>query len=176
MEIVIVEPNFDNKDYRSKDLWINRWLDHAKWHNCDKITFMLTDKPVGQHAETVSLKKETKKSAAFPCDPIRERIFNYLVETFPECPADEHKRIVENSNAIDMAETSTGDGKHMLKVVAFLDDLTVVYFVDNKPVHVESFPSPGLMAYTLASADYDSLVATAEQWFLPTVNGEEETK
>ena len=173
MEIVIIEPNFDNKDYRSKDLWIDRWMEHAKKHNCDKITFVLTDQPVGQHTETVVLKKETKETVTFPLDPIREQIFNYLVQTFPCHPFDEHKCIVANSNAIDMVCTCTADRKHTLKVVAYPDDLEVIYFGDNKPVHVDKFPSPGLMAYTLSSADYDSLVATAEQWFLPTVNGKE---
>lgn len=165
MELEVVSPDFQKLDWRSREFFINQWMDAAKKNDCDKVTFVLAERKVERtevlSSETVNLKDDG--------NPVRIVIEDYLNREFPDNSPGQNKYAAYTNDVIGLAHTTTEDEKHSINVYADVLGLQLIFKVDDVPVHIDEYPSPGLMACAIDSVEFNDLINTAIEWWLPTL-------
>jgi len=158
MELEIVYPKYDQLPFSAKDYFIDKWMKVAKEHNCDKVSFVLAEKKI-ENAEII-------RSESVFLNPLERVLMDYMKRTFPE--NDQKEMLVQNEDGlIDLAHTITDD-KHSIKVSLSVQATRIIYMVDNKVVHIDEYPTAGLMALALDGVEFDDLIHDAEVWWLTT--------
>lgn len=158
MELEVVYPKYDQLPFSSKDYFIDKWMRVAKEHNCDKVSFVLAEKKI-ENAEII-------RSESVFLNPLERVITDYMKRTFPE--NDPKEMLIQNEDGlIDLAHTITDDS-HSIKVSLSVQEAQVIYMVDNEVVHIDEYPTSGLMAAALNGVEFDDLIHTAEVWWLTT--------
>ncbi len=159
MELEVVYPKYDQLPFSAKDYFIDKWMRVAEEHNCDKVSFVLAEKKI-ENAEIV-------RSESVFLNPLERVLMDYMHRTFPD--TDPKEMLIQNEDGlIDMAQTSTKDGKHVIHVSLSVQEAQVIYMVDNEVVHIDEYPTSGLMAAALNGVEFDDLVHEAEVWWLTT--------
>lgn len=158
MELEVVYPKYDQLPFSAKDYFIDKWMRVAKEHNCDKVSFVLAEKKI-ENAEII-------RSESVFLNPLERVIIDYMKRTFPD--NDPKEMLVRNDDGlVDLAATITDDN-HSIKVSLSIQSARLVYMVDNKVVHIDEYPTAGLMALALDGIEFDELIHDAEVWWLTT--------
>ena len=130
----------------------------AEEHNCDKMSFVLADKKI-ENAEII-------RAESVFLNPLERVLMDYMKRTFPE--NDPKEMLARNDDGlVDLAHTITND-QHSSKVSLSMQSTRIVYMVDNKVVHIDEYPTAGLMALALDGVEFDELIHDAEVWWLTT--------
>lgn len=159
MELEVVYPKYDQLPFSSKDYFIDRWMRVAKENNCDKVSFVLAEKKI-ENAEII-------RAESVFLNPLERVLMDYMQRTFPE---KEPKEMLVRNDAglVDLAHTTTEDDKHSIQVSLSVQATRIIYMVDNKVVHIDEYPTAGLMAMALNGVEFDDLIHEAEVWWLTT--------
>lgn len=159
MELEVVYPKYDQLSFSSKDYFIDRWMRVAKEYNCDKVSFVLAEKKI-ENAEII-------RSESVFLNPLERVLMDYMQRTFPK---KEPKEMLARNNEglVDLAHTMTEDDKHSIQVSLSVQATRIIYMVDNKVVHIDEYPTAGLMAMALNGIEFDDLIHEAEVWWLTT--------
>lgn len=158
MELEVVYPKYDQLPFSAKDYFIDKWMRVAKEHNCDKVSFVLAEKKI-ENAEIIRTESVFLK-------PLEQVLMDYMKRTFPE--HDPKEMLAKNDDGlVDLAHTITDD-RHSIKVSLSVQEAQVIYMVDNEVVHVDEYPTAGLMAVALNGVEFDDLIHNAEVWWLTT--------
>ena len=158
MELEVVYPKYDQLPFSAKDYFIDKWMRVAKEHNCDKVSFVLAEKKI-ENAEIV-------RSESVFLKPLERVLMDYIHRTFPENDPKE-MLAMNDEGLVDLAHTITDD-RHSIKVSLSIQSTRIYYMVDNKVVHIDEYPTEGLMAAALNGVEFDDLIHTAEVWWLTT--------
>ena len=165
MELEVVCPDLQKLPFRSRDFFIDQWIAAAKKNDCDKVTFVLAERKIERTevlpSETVNLKNDG--------NPVRPVIEDYLNREFPDNSPGQNKYTVYTNDIIGIAHTTTEDEKHSINVYADVTGLQLIFKVDDETVHIEEYPSPGLMACALDGVEFNDLTNSAIEWWLPTL-------
>lgn len=156
MEVVVMCSDLEKMKYNQRRSFIDTWIEAAKRNGCDRIIFDMGEKKVVVPEEPAKEHNEL--------DEIVNIVRQYLVEL---CP-DNDTISISATEPIPLAHTTTEDDKHVLDVQLLINGCMIMYFCDNTLVHTEEFESPGIMLLKLRDMTFDSLVADAELWCLPT--------
>lgn len=157
MELEVVYPKYDQLPFSSKDYFIDKWMRVAKEHNCDKVSFVLAEKKIE--------KAEIIRSESVFLNPLERVLIDYMQRTFPE--KEPKEMLVRNDEGlVDLAHTMTEDNKHSIQVSLSIQATRIIYMVDNKVVHIDEYPTEGLMALALDGVEFDDLIHNAEVWWL----------
>ena len=159
MELEVVYPNYDQLLFSSKDRFIDRWMRVAEEHNCDKVSFVLSEKKI-ENAEII-------RAESVFLNPLERVLADYMQRTFPEKEPKE-MLVRNNEGLVDLAHTMTEDDKHSIQVSLSVQATRIIYIVDNKVVHIDEYPTAGLMAMALNGIEFDELIHEAEVWWLTT--------
>lgn len=159
MELEVVYPNYDQLLFSSKDRFIDRWMRVAEEHNCDKVSFVLSEKKI-ENAEII-------RAESVFLNPLERVLADYMQRTFPEKEPKE-MLVRNNEGLVDLAHTMTEDDKHSIQVSLSVQATRIIYMVDNKVVHIDEYPTAGLMAMALNGIEFDELIHEAEVWWLTT--------
>ena len=159
MELEVVYPNYDQLMFSSKDRFIDRWMRVAEEHNCDKVSFVLSEKKI-ENAEII-------RAESVFLNPLERVLADYMQRTFPEKEPKE-MLVRNNEGLVDLAHTMTEDDKHSIQVSLSVQATRIIYIVDNKVVHIDEYPTAGLMAMALNGIEFDELIHEAEVWWLTT--------
>ena len=159
MELEVVYPNYDQLMFSSKDRFIDRWMRVAEEHNCDKVSFVLSEKKI-ENAEII-------RAESVFLNPLERVLADYMQRTFPEKEPKE-MLVRNNEGLVDLAHTMTEDDKHSIQVSLSVQATRIIYMVDNKVVHIDEYPTAGLMAMALNGIEFDELIHEAEVWWLTT--------
>ena len=159
MELEVVYPKYDQLPFSSKDYFIDRWMRVAKENNCDKVSFVLAEKKI-ENAEII-------RAESVFLNPLERVLMDYMQRTFPE---KEPKEMLARNDAglVDLAHTTTEDDKHSIQVSLSVQATRIIYMVDNNVVHIDEYPTAGLMAMALNGVEFDDLIHEAEVWWLAT--------
>ena len=158
MELEVVYPKYDQLPFSSKNSFIDKWMRVAEEHNCDKMSFVLADKKI-ENAEII-------RAESVFLNPLERVLMDYMKRTFPE--NDPKEMLARNDDGlVDLAHTITND-QHSIKVSLSMQSTRIVYMVDNKVVHIDEYPTAGLMALALDGVEFDELIHDAEVWWLTT--------
>lgn len=158
MELEVVYPKYDQLPFSAKDYFIDKWMRVAKEHNCDKVSFVLAEKKI-ENPEII-------RSESVFLNPLERVLMDYMKRTFPD--HDPKEMLVRNDDGlVDLAHTIT-DEKHSIKVSLSVQATRIIYMVDNKVVHIDEYPTAGLMALALDGIEFDDLIHDAEVWWLTT--------
>lgn len=158
MELEVVYPKYDQLPFSAKDYFIDKWMRVAKEHNCDKVSFVLAEKKI-ENAEII-------RTESVFLNPLEQVIMDYMKRTFPE--HDPKEMLAQNDEGlVDLAHTITDD-RHLIKVSLSVQEAQVIYSVDKEVVHIDEYPTAGLMAAALNGVEFDDLIHNAEVWWLTT--------
>lgn len=158
MELEVVYPKYDQLPFSAKNSFIDKWMRVAEEHNCDKVSFVLAEKKI-ENAEII-------RSESVFLNPLERVIIDYMKRTFPD--TDPKEMLIQNEDGlVDLAHTITDD-QHSIKVSLSVQDAQVIYSVDSEVVHVDEYPTAGLMAVALNSVEFFDLIHNAEVWWLTT--------
>lgn len=158
MELEVVYPKYDQLPFSAKDYFIDKWMRVAKEHNCDKVSFVLAEKKI-ENAEII-------RSESVFLNPLERVLIDYMKRTFPE--NDPKEMLARNDDGlVDLAHTITDD-RHSINVSLSVQATRIIYMVDNKVVHIDEYPTAGLMALALDGVEFDELIHDAEVWWLTT--------
>ena len=158
MELEVVYPKYDQLPFSAKDYFIDKWMRVAKEHNCDKVSFVLAEKKI-ENAEII-------RTESVFLNPLERVLMDYMKRTFPE--TDPKELLVENDEGcVDLAHTITEDN-HAIKVSLSVQATRIIYMVDNNVVHIDEYPTAGLIAMALDGIEFDELIHKAEVWWLTT--------
>lgn len=158
MELEVVYPKYDQLPFSAKDYFIDKWMRVAKEHDCDKVSFVLAEKKI-ENAEII-------RTESVFLNPLEQVIMDYIKRTFPE--HDPKEMLVQNDEGlVDLAHTITDD-RHSIKVSLSVQEAQVIYSVDKEVVHIDEYPTAGLMAAALNGVEFDDLIHNAEVWWLTT--------
>ena len=158
MELEVVYPKYDQLRFPANDYFIDKWMRVAKEHNCDKVTFVLSEKKI-ENAEII-------RSESLFLNPLERVLIDYMKRSFPE--NDPKEMIIKNEDGlVDLAHTITDDNRS-IKVSLSMQATRIIYMVDNKVVHIDEYPTAGLMALAIDGIDFDRLIHNAEVWWLTT--------
>ena len=156
MELEVVYPKYDQLPFSAQDYFIDKWMKVAKERNCDKVSFVLAEKKI-ENAEII-------RSESVFLNPLERVLMDYMQRTFPE--KEPKEMLVRNDDGlVDLAHTITDD-THSIKVSLSVQATRIIYMVDNKVVHIDEYPTAGLMALALDGIEFDDLIHEAEVWWL----------
>ena len=159
MELEVVYPKYDQLPFSAKNSFIDKWMRVAEEHNCDKMSFVLAEKKI-ENAEII-------RAESVFLNPLERVLMDYMKRTFPE--NDPKEMLVRNDDGlVDLAQTTTEDDKHIIQVSLSIQATRIIYIVDNKVVHIDEYPTAGLMAVALNGVEFDDLIHNAEVWWLTT--------
>jgi hypothetical protein len=159
MELEVVYPKYDQLPFSAKDYFIDKWMRVAKEHNCDKVSFVLAEKKI-ENAEII-------RTESVFLNPLEQVLMDYMKRTFPEHDLKE-MLVRNNEGLVDLAQTTTEDNKHIIQVSLSIQATRIIYMVDSKVVHIDEYPTAGLMATALNGVEFDDLIHNAEVWWLTT--------
>lgn len=159
MELEVVCPDFQKLPFRSRDFFIDQWIAAAKKNDCDKVTFVLAEKKI-ENAEII-------RAESVFLNPLERVLIDYMKRTFPE--NDPKEMLARNDEGlVDLAHTMTEDNKRSIQVSLNMQATSIIYMVDNNVVHIDEYPTAGIMAFALDGVEFDELIHDAEVWWLTT--------
>jgi N12 class adenine-specific DNA methylase len=124
--------------------------------------------PIPAPSQTQEIQPETKEQTDL--EKAVWLINDYCQETF-ESDAD-----FDDLSHVDLAYSSTGDGKHPIEVYADLVKFRLVYTVDKEAVYINECQSLAELNGYLAGLSFDTMIADAEDIFMEVQQGRNETE